>query len=261
MRKSPFVRTRKDSGDGKNDRPKSSGPHASSPAAHAPAAVLRRGKSSESLVEKREDVVGGEYEKKNIPDVRRVRIRDVLATNHLDELLSFARKSCNQDSVLFYALADAYEKCDDKSRAALARHILECYLQTGAEREINVASRMRTQVQERYNKGDLAPDLFREPKLEVENLMDSNLDGFLDGKRGFWKKSVAWGAMEKKEAAAAAAAAAAPAVAPETKPPPDTTPDMATLLSGGNKEIERRMRGSKVGTVDQFISLIVNDKQ
>ncbi len=192
-------------------------------------------------VQPRQVVVSGEYEAMNVADPKRVRLRDVLQTHHFGELVVFAKSSFNEDCVLFYVLADAFEKCDEKGRAAVAKHLMECYVRLGAAREINVGEKMRKEVEERYDRGDMASDLFYQAKLEVELLMSANLESFLDKKRGFWKKNVAWGVRESKE----------------KTPVADNTAEVAKFLSGGDEAIEQRIKAGSVESVTDVIGVII----
>jgi hypothetical protein len=143
---------------------------------------------------KSERVGSGEYEALNLPDSTNLRVHDIIKTKTgIGDLLTFAKKTYNEDMVMFAALAGSYEEQSEEwARKKVAKHMVRCYLKVGAEREINISAKLRKGIVARVDGGDTPPDLLKSVQREVEQLMDQNLDSFLDGKRSFWKNKVAW---------------------------------------------------------------------
>jgi hypothetical protein len=203
----------------------------------------------------------GEYEEDNLAHVdaasASLRVRDVLRakSNNFSSLVEYAKRSHNEDMVMFWALVENYASKTESSSAVevrrMAEHITKCYLRVGAEREINVSARLRLKVISQLDKvrqedSDcrLPASLFQETQREVEILMDTNLEGFINNRRSFWKRQVAWDTAETSAGPRAAANASDEEV-------------MLKIASGGDLVLENLLAGSSVKSVEQIVQAIM----
>jgi len=199
----------------------------------------------------------GEYEAAHVVDSTTLSIRNVLRSKagNFYALLEYARQTYNEDMVMFWALADTYASKWDATPAArrrMAEHMTRCYLRVGADRELNVSARLRRRVLEEMD-GDptkeLPVTLFAEVQKEMEALMDKNLNGFLDDKRDFWKRQVAW---DQKSGGRKTSAAEG-----EGKGDPE---ELLTVAAGGDALLKSRLiaSGSLVQSVNDIAELIMS---
>jgi hypothetical protein len=208
----------------------------------------------------------GEYEANNLKaDAEtNLRVTDVLRgkEQNFSQLLNYAKQSCNEDMVLFWVLAEAFatkeEDCDDVILRSMAQHIAKCYMRVGAVREINISANLRLQIirQVDVGEGRLPLSLFRKAQEEVEQMMDKNLNGFLEKKRGFWKRQVAW----EKSSSDDVKEKENSEHSEQTSESLDmSSSSMAEWASGGDKAVEKElMSGRMLSSVDELVLAIMS---
>lgn len=161
---------------------------------------------------------------------------------------------------MFWALVDNYASKTESSSSIevlrMAEHITKCYLRVGSDREINISARMRLKIiaQVDESRGKLSQEsendmerlsavLFVETQQEVELLMDQNLEGFLQNRRTFWKRQVAWDATEASSGTHSRSA--------------ESETSLIKIASGGDADLETRLAKTMVTSVEQLAQAIM----
>ncbi len=103
-------------------------------------------------------------------------LRDTVLRGHL---LDYARQNYQDESLLFWVDAEQYSVAPESERLAKARALWDEYLAAASEHEVTVDALVRAtvlkQIEEAKEAAALPAGMFDELKLELENVMSSNV--------------------------------------------------------------------------------------